>query len=79
MSQVVAPPLSAISYGSIGVLDFAGQGDPNSAVTDPNGDLSHASIGSTYRRVDAPDSGHAFYVKTAAPTQSAVTGTWTAK
>lgn len=79
MPQVIAPPLSGVMLaanvttgGQVRIL--TGTGDPNSAATDnAAGDIANSSIGSIYLRMDAPDSTHALYVKTAQP------GTWTAK
>lgn len=45
------------------VIHAAGNGDPNSS-TDSL--ITSAAVGSLYSRLDAPDSTHALYVKTAA-------------
>ena len=82
MPQTIAPPIAgmmlAINPAGGQVKILVGSGDPNSASTDSSAaDLSSASVGSLFLRMDAPDSTHALYVKT---TYSAgAPGTWTAK
>lgn len=79
MPQTICPPLSGVMLaanvstgGQVRIL--TGSGDPNLAATDnANADIANSSIGSIFLRMDAPDSTHALYVKTAQP------GTWTAK
>ena len=64
--------------GSAGVYAFADSGDPN-AKADPLSLLANCAFGSTYQRIDGPDSGHCFYVKTGASSVAAPTGVWTPK
>jgi hypothetical protein len=72
-SNIIVPPLSGVRLNITGTFIFAGVGDPNAASTDnSDSQLAGASIGSIFLRTDAPDSTHAFYVKSAA-------STWTAK
>jgi hypothetical protein len=83
-SLSATPPLAGITIAinpSGGATKiFTGGGDPNSSATDSSaGDLAGAGIGSIYLRMDAPDSTHGLYVKTAAASPSAATGTWTGK
>lgn len=83
MSQAIIPNGSALGapgpVGSPICYAFADYGDPNTHA-DPFGLLGSAALGSTWQRIDPPDSTHAFYVKTANPTGSTnPTGTWTNK
>ena len=82
MSQAIIPNGSLVGApgpaGSPGIYQFADAGDPNT-LADPLGLLAASALGSTFQRTDPPDSTHAFYVKTAAATVAAPTGTWTAK
>ena len=78
----VTPPLGGIQLainpngGLLKVL--TGSGDPNVAATDSSaGDIASAGVGSLFLRMDAPDSTHGLYVKTAFV--SGAPGTWTAK
>ena len=81
MPQAIAPPIGGHMLaanpngGQVKVL--TGSGDPNQSATDSNqGDLASAGVGSIYLRMDAPDSGHVIYAKSAF-VQGGV-GTWTA-
>jgi hypothetical protein len=79
MSQVVGNPSAGIGGIQLGLgLNGVGQlvylfaaGDPNT-LTDPS--ILRAAVGSLFSRLDAPDSTHALYVRTAFPAN-----TWTAK
>ena len=64
--------------GSPSVFQFGDSGDPNNRL-DPLGLLAGCAIGSTFSRTDAPDSVHAFYVKTSGPTSASPNGVWTPK
>ena len=79
-----APPLAGINLAinpSGGATKiFTGVGDPNQSATDSSaGDLAGAGIGSLFLRMDGPSSTTCLYVKTAASSPSALTGTWTGK
>jgi len=77
---IITPPLGGQLFGSSGFRVLFGSGDPNDSSTDSSaGDLAAASIGSTYSRLDGPDSTHCLYVKTGAVSVSAPTGVWTNK
>lgn len=74
LSIVIGQP-GGFSAGQ--VRHFCGSGDPNAA-SDPDGTLAASAIGSLFSRVDGSTS-TSLYVKTAAASASAHTGTWTAK
>lgn len=77
MSQIIGNPAAGIGGIFLGagiggpVVHLIGSGDPNT-LTD--GSVTGAAVGSLWSRLDAPDSTHALYVKTAA-----AGNTWTAK
>ena len=64
--------------GSPPVVQFFDAGDPNSR-SDADHMLAVCALGSTFQRIDGPDSTHCLYVKTGVATAAAPTGTWTAK
>lgn len=78
MSQIIGNTSAGIGGIQLGLglngvgqlVHLFGSGDPN-ANTDPS--VASAAVGSLWSRLDAPDSTHALYVKTALP------NTWTGK
>ena len=71
---MISPPLSGLSFGSIGVFIIVGPGLPGSGTNDDaHSSILNAGVGSLFLRTDDPGASSVLYVKTGTP------NVWTAK